>query len=35
MLRMLDIRDLLLIDRLVLDFHPGLNVLTGDRKSVV
>lgn len=30
MLRMLDIRDLLLIDRLVLDFHPGLNVLTGE-----
>lgn len=30
MLRHLDIRDVLLIDRLALDFHPGLNVLTGE-----
>lgn len=30
MLRHLDIRDVLLIDRLELDFHPGLNVLTGE-----
>lgn len=30
MLRHLDIRDLLLIDRLELEFHPGLNVLTGE-----
>lgn len=30
MLRSLDIRDVLLIDRLELDFHPGLNVLTGE-----
>lgn len=30
MLRHLDIRDMLLIDRLVLDFGPGLNVLTGE-----
>ena len=29
MLRSLDIRDMLLIDRLELDFQPGLNVLTG------
>ncbi|SOC05691.1 DNA replication and repair protein RecN [Rhodobacter sp. JA431] len=30
MLRTLDIRDMLLIDRLELDFAPGLNVLTGE-----
>ena len=30
MLRHLDIRDVLLIDRLALEFHPGLNVLTGE-----
>ncbi|SHJ37053.1 DNA replication and repair protein RecN [Palleronia salina] len=30
MLRALDIRDMLLIDRLELDFQPGLNVLTGE-----
>ncbi len=30
MLRTLDIRDMLLIDRLSLDFAPGLNVLTGE-----
>ncbi|QPM89231.1 DNA repair protein RecN [Pseudooceanicola algae] len=30
MLRGLDIRDLLIIDRLELDFQPGLNVLTGE-----
>ncbi|KKL05010.1 hypothetical protein LCGC14_2610320, partial [marine sediment metagenome] len=30
MLRGLDIRDLLLIDRLELEFQPGLNVLTGE-----
>ena len=30
MLRSLDIRDMLLIDRLDLDFRPGLNVLTGE-----
>lgn len=30
MLRALDIRDMLLIDRLELDFRPGLNVLTGE-----
>lgn len=30
MLRHLDIRDVLLIERLELDFHPGLNVLTGE-----
>lgn len=30
MLRHLDIRDVLLIDRLELDFHAGLNVLTGE-----
>jgi len=30
MLRHLEIRDLLLIDRLQLDFHAGLNVLTGE-----
>ncbi len=30
MLRQLDIRDLLLIEHLTLDFHPGLNVLTGE-----
>ncbi len=30
MLRHLEIRDLLLIDRLQLDFQPGLNVLTGE-----
>lgn len=30
MLRALEIRDLLLIDRLDLTFHPGLNVLTGE-----
>lgn len=30
MLRHLDIRDLLLIDRLELEFHSGLNVLTGE-----
>jgi DNA repair protein RecN (Recombination protein N) len=30
MLRHLEIRDLLLIDRLELDFRPGLNVLTGE-----
>ena len=30
MLRALDIRDVLLIDRLSLDFRPGLNVLTGE-----
>ncbi|WP_374292136.1 DNA repair protein RecN [Paenirhodobacter enshiensis] len=30
MLRALDIRDMLLIDRLELEFRPGLNVLTGE-----
>jgi DNA repair ATPase RecN len=30
MLRHLDIRDLLIIDRLELRFQPGLNVLTGE-----
>ncbi|MFT4012937.1 MAG: DNA repair protein RecN [Paracoccus sp. (in: a-proteobacteria)] len=30
MLRSLDIRDILLIDRLELEFRPGLNVLTGE-----
>ncbi|MCF1707260.1 DNA repair protein RecN [Tabrizicola sp. J26] len=30
MLRSLEIRDLLIIDRLSLDFQPGLNVLTGE-----
>ena len=30
MLRALDIRDMLLIDRLEMDFQPGLNVLTGE-----
>ncbi|WP_114965219.1 DNA repair protein RecN [Alkalilacustris brevis] len=30
MLRGLDIRDMLIIDRLELDFRPGLNVLTGE-----
>ncbi|EAR52470.1 DNA repair protein RecN [Oceanicola granulosus HTCC2516] len=30
MLRNLDIRDMLIIDRLELDFQPGLNVLTGE-----
>ncbi|GAB4384839.1 DNA repair protein RecN [Albidovulum sp.] len=30
MLRSLDIRDMLLIDRLALEFRPGLNVLTGE-----
>jgi len=30
MLRNLDIRDMLIIDRLELEFHPGLNVLTGE-----
>lgn len=30
MLRSLDIRDILIIDRLELDFRPGLNVLTGE-----
>ncbi|NNK78639.1 MAG: AAA family ATPase, partial [Litoreibacter sp.] len=30
MLRGLDIRDMLIIDRLSLDFQPGLNVLTGE-----
>lgn len=30
MLRSLEIRDMLIIDRLELDFHPGLNVLTGE-----
>ncbi len=30
MLRSLDIRDMLIIDRLELDFQPGLNVLTGE-----
>ncbi|MEM8881621.1 MAG: DNA repair protein RecN [Pseudomonadota bacterium] len=30
MLRTLDIRDILIIDRLELDFQPGLNVLTGE-----
>ncbi|MDM7255306.1 MAG: AAA family ATPase, partial [Paracoccus sp. (in: a-proteobacteria)] len=30
MLRSLDIRDMLLIDRLELEFRPGLNVLTGE-----
>lgn len=30
MLRRLDIRDMLIIDRLVLEFQPGLNVLTGE-----
>ena len=30
MLRHLDIRDMLIIDRLKLDFRPGLNVLTGE-----
>ena len=30
MLRALEIRDMLIIDRLELDFQPGLNVLTGE-----
>ena len=30
MLRSLDIRDMLIIDRLELAFQPGLNVLTGE-----
>ncbi|MEO0918002.1 MAG: AAA family ATPase, partial [Pseudomonadota bacterium] len=30
MLRSLDIRDMLIIDRLTLEFQPGLNVLTGE-----
>jgi DNA repair protein RecN (Recombination protein N) len=30
MLRSLDVRDMLIIDRLTLDFRPGLNVLTGE-----
>ena len=30
MLRALDIRDMLIIDRLDLVFQPGLNVLTGE-----
>ena len=30
MLRVLDIRDVLIIDRLTLDFASGLNVLTGE-----
>ncbi len=30
MLRALDIRDILIIDRLTLEFQPGLNVLTGE-----
>lgn len=30
MLRTLDIRDMLIIDRLSLSFQPGLNVLTGE-----
>ncbi|MEC7964342.1 MAG: AAA family ATPase, partial [Pseudomonadota bacterium] len=30
MLRALEIRDMLIIDRLDLDFQPGLNVLTGE-----
>ena len=30
MLRSLDIRDMLIIDRLDLEFQPGLNVLTGE-----
>ncbi len=30
MLRSLDIRDMLIIDRLLLEFQPGLNVLTGE-----
>jgi len=30
MLRSLDIRDVLIIDRLSLDLGPGLNVLTGE-----
>ena len=30
MLRSLDIRDMLIIDRLALEFRPGLNVLTGE-----
>ena len=30
MLRSLDIRDMLIIDRLELEFRPGLNVLTGE-----
>ena len=30
MLRSLDIRDMLIIDRLGLEFQPGLNVLTGE-----
>ena len=30
MLRTLDIRDILIIDRLELSFQPGLNVLTGE-----
>jgi DNA repair protein RecN (Recombination protein N) len=30
MLRSLEIRDMLIIDRLALDFQPGLNVLTGE-----
>ncbi|MCB2136714.1 MAG: AAA family ATPase, partial [Rhodobacteraceae bacterium] len=30
MLRSLDIRDMLIIERLELTFQPGLNVLTGE-----
>ncbi|MEM7295975.1 MAG: AAA family ATPase, partial [Pseudomonadota bacterium] len=30
MLRSLDIRDMLIIERLELEFQPGLNVLTGE-----
>lgn len=30
MLRHIDIRDMLIIDRLELSFQPGLNVLTGE-----
>ena len=30
MLRHLDIRDMLIIDRLAIEFQPGLNVLTGE-----
>ena len=30
MLQSLDIRDMLLIDRLELSFQPGLNVMTGE-----
>ena len=34
MLRSLDIRDVLIIDRLTLEFSAGLNVLTGERLIV-